>query len=310
MMAPGIYEMSAEDYHADPIVPGSLSSSIAKLLIYQTPRHAFFEHPRLNPNFKKDEDAKFDIGNAAHALMLRDPKPFAILDFADWRKKEAQEQRDEARAAGKIPLLTEQWQRVNNMVHLARMQLQGHQDSFDAFTDGKPEQTLIWNEGETYFRIRPDWLPDDRARTYYDYKTSETADPDTWQRIAFSVGHDIQAAFYRRGVRALGLAQKPRFKFVVQETSEPHALSVIELSDEAMDLADYKIERAIRRWNWCMENNAWPAYPAYTHVIGAPKWHEENFLAREEAEAGMARAAGVETAELLALSLRYQSPNP
>jgi hypothetical protein len=62
--------ISADAYHADPAPAPSLSSSIAKTILHQTPRHAWFEHPRLNPNFEPKDDSKFDLGSVAHELLL------------------------------------------------------------------------------------------------------------------------------------------------------------------------------------------------------------------------------------------------
>ena len=65
---PGIYELSAEEYHADPCPTPSLSSSIARTLLASSPHHAWWEHPRFNPGRVREEDEKFDLGTAAHAL--------------------------------------------------------------------------------------------------------------------------------------------------------------------------------------------------------------------------------------------------
>ena len=54
-MKPGIYGMSEDCYHADPADAPSLSASIAKILIAETPLHAWTAHPKLNPNFVREE---------------------------------------------------------------------------------------------------------------------------------------------------------------------------------------------------------------------------------------------------------------
>lgn len=312
---PGIYDMPADDYHADPCVVPSLSASIAKILIQETPLHAFTAHPRLNPNYEREEDSKFDIGNSAHSLILNDPKKFAILAFDDWRKKEAQQLRDEARAMGKIPLLAHHWDRVNVMVSAARLQLDASPDFSDVFKNGKPEQTLIWMEDTfqgqkvdpIWFRIRVDWLPDDRTKPYDDYKTTESADPDTWSRVVFSVRHDIQASLYRRGLRALGLNRQPVMRFVVQETTDPFCLCVMRLSSEIMELADRDVDRAIRKWLWCRKNNAWPGYPAKVHLLEAPAWLEDQRMKRETRQQETADREKVDP-DLLELGFRMQAP--
>lgn len=278
---PGVYEMSAEDYHADPCEAPSLSSSVAKLLINSTPLHAWTAHPRLNPDAEREDEERFDLGNACHSLILHDPKKFEIIDAPDWRTKQAKDQREAARECGKIPLLAEQWTRVQAMAHSLRLQLARHQDARNAFTNGKPEQTLIWREGETWCRARLDWLPN-AGNFFDDYKSTVVgADPDAFSRNLFNLGYDVQDAFYTRGIRALGLCEKPAFRFIVQETQAPHAISVVALMPSAVDLAAHKVARAIDIWQTCMRTGYWPGYPLRTCYVEAPAWHEAQFIARD-----------------------------
>lgn len=302
---PGIYEMSSDDYHSDPCPQPSLSSSICKLLINATPQHAWDEHPRLNPNHEHEEAEKFDLGNAAHSLMLSDPKAFAIIDATDWRTKEAKEKRDKARADGKIPMLAHQWERVQHMVDVGRLQLLNHDDAKDAFANGKPEQTLIWQEGEVWCRARLDWLPNE-GHVFDDYKSSETADPDAWRRIVESVGHDIQAAFYRRGIKALGLAKNPVFRFIVQENSSPFALSAIQLAPAFLELGDRRVASALETWRWCTKNGAWPGYVRKTVTIEPSQFHESRLMEREVRDEDFRREHPDK--HLLELGMRMQAP--
>lgn len=313
---PGIYDISAEDYHADCCPAPSLSASIIKILVQETPLHAWTRHPKLNPAFEPDEDDKFDIGKIAHSLMLGDPQKFAVFDYDDWRQKIAKEARDKARADGKIPLLTKHWDRVQDMVMAGRDQLDGSDEFAGVFKNGKPEQTLAWSEGEgsekVWMRARLDWLPDDHAAPYDDYKTSEVADPEKWSRsIMFSVRHDIQAAFYRRGIRALGLNKHPKMRFIIQEPSEPFCLSGVELSGEIMELADREIERAIRRWRWCRANDRWPGFLAKFHRAEMPGWLEAQRMETEIRRDDIHKQYGEKIdKDLLALSFKRQSPTP
>lgn len=304
---PGVYDISAEEYHADPCPEPSLSNSIAKLLVTRTPRHAWAAHPRLNPGFERQDAEKFDLGSAAHSLMLHDPQAFEIIDAADWRTKEAKAARERARDAGKIPLLTEQWERTQMMVRSARRQLDTHQEAADAFTNGAPEKTLIWQEGDVWCRARLDWLPNAGA-IFDDYKTTAaSADPDAWVRILYGIGFDMQAAFYRRGIKALKLARDPEFRFIVQELDEPFALCAIGLAPSALDLADHKVARALDIWNTCRKANVWPGYPDHTCYIEAPPWHEAQFLARDERADDTLRRAKP-TREQLQQAMEAQAP--
>ena len=304
--APGIYDLDAPAYHSDPCVRPSLSSSIVRVLLNQTPHHAWCAHPRLNPSFAAGEDEKFDVGTAAHVLMLNDIRSFAVCPQADWRKKEAQEFRAAAREAGKIPLLAEQRDRLLSMVSAGRRQLDAHEAS-QAFTAGKGEQTIVWREGDAWCRARLDYLRDARD-VWDDYKTTTTADPDAWRRIAVAVGHDIQGAFYRRGIRALHLATDPVMRFVVQEVEEPFALCVMRMSEQMLELADRQVEQAIQLWRRCLSANVWPGYPAHVIQIEAPEWHEARIMDREIRRDGDARRHPKPTQEQLAAAMKAQAP--
>ena len=106
------------------------------------------------------------------------------------------------------------------------------------FTNGLPEQTLVWIEqlpddpsADVWCRARLDWL---RPGAIDDYKsTSATANPETWTRTMFSAGFDLQAAWYLRGLRQLTDLDDAIFRFAVQETYPPYALSVIALGPDA-----------------------------------------------------------------------------
>lgn len=282
---PGVYEISADDYHADPVCEPSLSSSIAKLLVTPggTPLHARHECPRLNPAYEPEERSMFDLGAAAHSLLLNDDRAFEIVDAADWRSKDAKAQRDSARAAGKIPILAVQWERTIEMVRAARVQLDAHADG-PLFVGGKAEETIIWRDGDVWCRARLDYrIPG--ARVFPDYKsTGASADPDCWTKTMYGMGADMQAAFYLRGIKALGLHAKPEFRFVVQENYPPFALSVVGLMPGALELADRQVERAIGIWADCRRENRWPGYPTRTCWIDAPAWHEATLMARETRE--------------------------
>src|SRR4030065_2301657 len=109
-MTSGIYNISAEAYHADPCPVPSLSRSFMQSLIFKTPARVYHDTKRLNPAFVEEEaDPKFDIGTAAHALLLEGPEGIQIIDATDYKSGKARDDRGAAREAGKTPLLTHQY---------------------------------------------------------------------------------------------------------------------------------------------------------------------------------------------------------
>jgi len=276
----GIHTIPAAAYHADPCPVPSLSSSIAKQLCLASPLHARQAHPRLTTEPTAEACEAMDVGTAAHMWLLEQLSQIAVIDAKDFRTKAAQEARDAARAAGQVPLLAARWHHVENMVAAARGQLAAHRDGGAAmFTNGLPEQTLIWREGPTWCRARLDWL---RPGAIDDYKTTThgTANPDAWSRSLFAAGHDIQAAFYLRGLKAL-TGDDATFRFAVQESFEPYALAVIGLGPDALMLAEKKVLYALELWQRGLERDDWPGYPPRTCWATLPAWQEAAWLEKE-----------------------------
>ncbi len=277
---PGIFAMMADDYHADPAPQPSLSNSLMHILLTRTPQHARLAHPRLNPNRVAKADAdKFDIGSAAHALLLEGHDHAVVVDADEWRTKSAQDLRDLARKAGKLALLKRQHEAVLAMMSAAHQYV----DSTalrGILNRGKPERTLVWKENSIWCRARLDWLTDDRS-IILDYKTTGVEGPGEFmRRNMIANGYDTQAVWYPRGVKALG-HPAPRFLFLVQEVTSPFLCYLVEPAESMVELATHKVARALPLWRDCLTSNRWPGYPVEVHQADAPIWA----LREEEAAA-------------------------
>lgn len=120
-----IRDLDEAKYHAD---RDSLSVSGAKLLL-RSP--ALFRHRLDHPEHKD----VFDLGSAAHKLVLGVGPDLAVIDADSWRTKAAQEERDAARAAGAIPLLKADHERVVAMAD----RLAEHKTAMTLLSEGEPE---------------------------------------------------------------------------------------------------------------------------------------------------------------------------
>jgi hypothetical protein len=281
-MKPGIYSIISDKYHADDIglaVP-SLSNSIAKVLIGQSPRHAWMQHPKLNPSYKPDEDSKFDLGSAAHAYLLEGEDKMHVVDADDWRTKAAKEERDQARLDGFFPLLKKQADDVKLMAAEARQAVFDCPDLGCALQDGDAEQTVVWQDGETWCRSRPDWMRKDR-KIILDYKTTTSANPDDFALQIVRMGYDIQAAFYTRGIQAV-TGVDAKFVFLVQETEPPYICSFVGMPPAYMALGEDKALTAIRLWADCLKKNKWPAYSNKIYWAEPPAWAASKWIERSE----------------------------
>jgi len=270
---PGIYTMLADKYHADPAPEPSLSSSIAKVLLTQSPAHAKLQHPRLNPTFKEEESDRFDIGSAAHSLLLEGDGKMCVVDAKDWRTNAAKEQRDTARANGLYPVLPHQEFGIRTMVKVARDFMETTELA-GIFDKGKPEQSAFWRESDTWCRARLDWLADD---VILDYKTTESANPEGFSRQIIAMNHHVQAAMYQAGIYRLTGSLLP-FIFLVQEITLPYACSLVGLSTPMGTLGERRYYRALKTWKECLKSGNWSSYTNRICYAEPPTWA----LAQEE----------------------------
>ncbi len=294
----GIFNISEVEYHADPCDTPSLSSSIAKIIINQSPRHAWEKHPRLNPAFEEDNDAKFNLGRADHAVILEGTwKKTAVIDPENhkakngsipigWTNAPIREARDKAIADGLTPILISEAADIELMVSavetfIAKTEIVGH------FENAKSELSIFWQEDEIWLRARMDKvfvMEDQGQAVIIDYKTTTDASPDAFGRIISQLSYGMQSAFYRRGLRAVrpDLQKAPVFLFLAQENSPPYSCSLHSLSSIAVEMAEKKVEKAIALWKWCMERDQWDAYPTEIHYQEPPAWEVNRFLDTQE----------------------------
>lgn len=302
-LGPGVYDLPAEVYHADPCERPALSAGLAAKMLEATPLHAYAASPRLNPEFEPDEKTAFDIGSAAHELMTGKGRGIHVVDADDYKKKAAQEERDQARANGFTPLTRKQNEQVQRMVRLARVQMRAHGIG-DPFEQGRNETTLIWQQDGVMNRIMIDCL-DERNRVAYDLKTlAGVADADKWLRRSMDHGVDLRAAHYLDGLKAC-FGGNWTYRFVLLEKDQPHCLSVAQLSENTLYMGRKKIRRARQMWGHCLATNTWPGFSAEIAVVEPPAFYESRWLERESYEADHKRRTG---SDILTAAMMWQAP--
>lgn len=269
-MKPDIYNLTAEQYHADPAPTASLSSSIANILLDQSPAHAWLAHPRLNLQYQREENSRFDLGSAAHMMLLEKRVDKIVrVQADDWRTKAAKEERDNAQANGQYAVLERQYVDIVAMTTAAELYL-ATTELADLLTTGDTEQTVMWQENDLWYRCRPDLMSTDRV-ICLDYKSTASAHPDFIARQIGRMGYDLQSQFYTRGIKAV-TGVKPKFVFLFQEITQPYACSLIGLSNSYEALGQSKVERAVATWHKCVTTNDWPGYSSKTLYLEPKAW--------------------------------------
>jgi hypothetical protein len=268
---PGVYALPADVYHADPVAGGSLSSSGAKKLLACPAR---FDYDRRHP---KPPSRVFDLGHAAHELVLGVGPGVRIVEADNWLTKAAKEAKAEAHAAGKTPVLAREWDQVEAM----RDALQAHYAGA-LFRNGVAEQALVWLDERTGVWCRA-MLDYRRGPWIADYKTTASANPTDLDDAVARYGYDIQAAWYLDGARRLGLddGHDLAFMFVAQEKEPPYLVTAYRLDGEYLAIGAAKAARAREMFRDCQASGVWPGYPGTDDIItiAPPRWvrnqHEE-----------------------------------
>lgn len=266
--------LTFSEYLKDPQEGPSLSSGIAHLIVNKSALHAWTAHPRLNPDYRSEESDVFDYGTAAHALLLEgSEEKLVIIEADDWRKKEAKELRDKARAERKTPILARQIKKLRRMVETAKAAIEASEVA-EAWADGKSEQTLIWQENVSkpiYFRARADRLSL-KHRICFDYKSAENANPDAFIRNAPIYGYTMQEAIYRRGLRAI-TGSSFMFVFLIQEKEPPFACSLVAFDPAMQEMGDRQCDYAVQLWTHAVRKNEWPGYSSRIYHMEPPIWY-------------------------------------
>jgi hypothetical protein len=285
---PGVYpDMPEDEYHADPVPEGSLSSSGArKLLAPSCP--SIYKHERDN---RQPPKRTFDFGHAAHRAVLgigmdsvivqKTAKDGATSAADDYKTKSAQEHRDAIYAEGKVPLLAAEVDQVAAMA----AKIKAHPLAsalLDPGRGGKPEQSMFWVDDfhGVWRRARLDWLPKPSASgrlLIADYKTSVCAEPKAFAKSVFNLGYHQQAAWYIDAVKALGLAEEIAFVFVVQEKTAPYPVTVCELDYDALRIGRILNQTALGIFSRCQATGVWPDYSDQVELISPPPWVAREF---------------------------------
>jgi hypothetical protein len=258
MREPGFYDDIPErEYHAD---AESLSVSGAKLLLRAPALYVY----RLTHAEYRDE---FDIGSAAHQLVLGTGPEIVDVGADDWRTKAAQSKRDELRDEGAIPLLSKDYRRVHEMSEA----LSSHGFATKLLSNGVPELSAYAVDEPTGImrRGRFDLFGSD---VLVDYKTAASAQPEAFAASVARFGYDMQASWYLDLAESLG-ERRDGFAFVVQEKDPPYLVEVYDIDELALERGARRNRRALDLFERCLIDDEWPGYTGQMFTtLHLPRW--------------------------------------
>jgi hypothetical protein len=281
----GVHQIDAKDYHADPCRFPSLSSTLAKKMLAQSPLHAWTDCARLNQGFVPTEKKTFDIGRAAHRSVLGKGEDFVAIpdeilaSNGAATTKAAKEFIETCRASGITPLKSEEITQVAAIEERVRDRMIAFGIHFDP---AHSELAALAEIDGIWCRVMIDNAPTD-SNCLYDLKTCESAAPEACMRAVMNYGYDIQAAHYLATWKA-ATGEDRSFRFVFVEKSAPFEVCVVELGQDTLFMASKKIARAREMWANCLRANDWPGYPIGIQRIELPEWFHEKWNDRHSVE--------------------------
>jgi hypothetical protein len=251
---PGLYGgVTADQYHADPVPGGSLTSSGARALLPPS-CPALFRHKQL-------------LGAGAGVVEI---------DAKDWRTNAAKAAKAEAHANGLVPLLSKDLATVHEMADALR----SHPEAAALLApgSGEPEQVVVWQDHDTgvWCRAMFDWLrrrPPTGRRILVDYKTCASAEPGDINKAVGNFGYHQQAEWYRDAARWLD-GTDPGFLFIFQERTPPYLVTVAELDPVARRIGAARNRWARQTYAHCMAADVWPSYVNGIYEAHLTRWVE------------------------------------
>jgi len=285
----GLYaNVPAHVYHADPAFAPSLSSTLARVLLNDSPAHVYAQHPRLNPNYTPKESTRsMNTGSLAHALIA-EPEGRGVVEighFPDFKSAAAKAWRDEVKASGKLPILEKDFLDAQPIADSVRRHAAAGctNDPFNPPEGAKAysELTAIWSEHSIYYRALFDRVViTPHTIDVWDWKTASDVSDRAIEQAVYRYNYAFQIAFYLRGLSALLPSYSPvqmSAALVFVETQAPYTVRRVFLTPEYMAHEQAQVKQACDQWTQCILSSDFsdPRNGAAFHVE-LPAWAAED----------------------------------
>jgi hypothetical protein len=250
--------MDEDWYHGDPVTGGSLSVSGAKLLLPPS-CPAKFDYARKHGG---KHTKAMDAGTRAHAMVLgKGSDQLKLLDYPNYKTKKAQDDRDAAIAAGKVPTLPHELAEAQAIADAVR----ADEMAGALFAEGDAEVSMFWHDEQwdIWLRGRMDWLTYiDGMPCIVDLKKTADASPQEFARSVDKYRYYMQDPHYRDGLAACLKCDPDEidFLFVSVEDSGDHLVMVHRIDLEAVALGRECNAIAREHYRDCTAAGIWPKW--------------------------------------------------
>lgn len=198
---------------------------------------------------QREETLAMRLGSGAHALLFE--KPYVlwtgkVRNGKTWDAFEAQH-------AGALILNRREEAEAKAMVASVR----ANPIAMRLLSKTTHEKTIHWTHNGRACRS----TPDARSRLHViEFKTCQSAEPGKFMKDAYWRRYHAQLAFYTDAITASGEGEPMEAYIIAVESSAPYAVSVLRLTDRALDNGRFLYRSWFARLLDCEAANVWPGY--------------------------------------------------
>lgn len=148
-----------------------------------------------------------------------------------------------------------------------------HPDAAQFFRGkGRSEVTGVWRDEASgvLCKIRLD-RDIDRAFIHADVKTCPDASDEAFTKHAGRMGYVTKAAWYRRGMAALG-REATASVLIAVEQKPPHGCQTFLLDEGDLAALAADFDRTLASYAECLERDEWPSYPGGLRALKLKPW--------------------------------------
>jgi exodeoxyribonuclease VIII len=144
---------------------------------------------------------------------------------------------------------------------------------------GESQLSATWQDEDSglWCKCRPDYALDGigtcgNGSMLTDLKTSATADPREWTRIAHRLKYHWQVAMYLDGMTAATGVDHDRFYFVVAEREPPHRVEIFETPASIIEQGRAEYKAALMQVKACRDADYWPTSTGEVQTMEFERW--------------------------------------
>lgn len=211
-----------DDYHS---LKAYWSSSDLKFIAGSSPQHFYHEYFKMDEKgqvVRREKESKWSnekaLGSLTHCLILEPQefeKEFFLMPDLNLRTNEGKARREEllVNNPGKIAITDEMLIHANGM----RSSVQANDEVMKLLEVGRKEASYFWNCKYSSLNFKAK-LDHSSSKHFCELKTSYTANPDHFPRIAYNLNYDLSLYHYREALRNVMGLEVPAYMIVVEPT--------------------------------------------------------------------------------------------